>query len=105
MAARLVVFKTVRPSTDVPFFQLPEADRTALRQSVTESNARGAVGERIYGNGLKKVRTLFFPTIAHFNAWNTNSAVAQAAATRQAYNEANGITETRHEVALPNYTL
>lgn len=105
MAAKLVIFKAVRPNTNVSFFSFTEEQKTALQTEATSAGAVSVIGERIYSNGLKKVRTLFFPSIAHYNAWNTNAVISQAHADRAAYNEANGIVETRHEVPMPNYSL
>lgn len=105
MAAKLVIFKSVRPNTNVAFFSTSDAQKATLQAEAAAAGATSVIGERIYSNGLKKVRTLFFPTLAHYNAWNTNAVIGQFHADREAYNTANGITETRHEVPMPNYSL
>ncbi len=105
MAAKLVVYKTIRPNTNVPFFVQSADQKEERNAAIIAAGAPAVVGERTYANGLKKVRTLFFPALDHYNAWKANATVAQLHADRDAYNAANGITETKHEVDMPNYRL
>jgi len=101
MAAKLVVFKSTRPNTNVAFHTYTDAQRAEMRTS----GQIFVVGERIYANGLKKVRTLFFARAAHYDAWRNSALVAARQADRAAYNAANGITEHEHVVDMPNYNL
>jgi hypothetical protein len=66
---------------------------------------RRAAGEANFANGLKKVRTIFFPTVELYNKWESSPTVASIASARAAYNTANGITETKTVIDMPNYTL
>jgi hypothetical protein len=100
MASKLVIIKSVRPSIDVPFFtQSAEA-----KASVQAEEIPVAAGERTFKQGLVKLRTLFFPTLAGYNQWATSSTVATTRAAKAAHDEANGIVETIKEVDLPGYS-
>lgn len=101
MAAKLVVFKSTRPNTNVPFYSMTEAQKAELRSN----GPMAVVGERVYANGLKRVRTLFFARAAHFAEWEASALIAQRTADRAAYNAANGIVEQKHVVDMPNYNL
>jgi hypothetical protein len=101
MAAKLVVFKSTRPNTNVAFYEYTDAQRAELRASAPIS----VIGERVYADGLKKVRTLFFARVAHYDAWKASALVTARQADRAAYNAANGITEHEHVVDMPNYDL
>ena len=101
MAAKLVVLKSTRPNTNVPFYTMTDAQKAEIRAN----GPMAVVGEKIYANGLKRVRTLFFARAAHFAEWEASALVAARNADRAAYNTANGITEQKHVVDMPNYNL
>lgn len=101
MAAKLVIFKSTRPNTNVPFFSFTDSQRVEMRTAGPIS----VVGEKTYANGLKKIRTLFFARASHYDAWLNSALVASRRADRAAYNAANGITEHEHVVDMPNYNL
>lgn len=101
MAAKLVVLKLTRPNTNVPFFTPTEAQKAQLKAE----GPPAIVGEKIYANGLKKIRTLFFARAVHYTEWQNSALVAAARAERNAYNASNGITEHEHVVNMPNYNL
>ncbi|CAB4241770.1 hypothetical protein UFOVP71_308 [uncultured Caudovirales phage] len=99
MASKLVILKQVRPSVDVPFFtQSAEA-----KASVAAENITVVAGERTIGNGLIKLRTLFFPFTGAYDAWVASSAVAAIHAAKAAHNATNNIVESQHEVDMPKY--
>lgn len=101
MSAKLVVYKLTRPNTNVPFYNASEAQKAQLKNE----GPPAVVGEKIYANGLKKIRTLFFPRTMHYNEWRNSALIAAHRADRDAYNAANGITEQEHVVDMPNYSL
>lgn len=105
MGAKLVIIKQVRPNTGVAFFSRSDAQKAATRTALATEGIRSSAGESNFANGLKKVRTLFFPTVELYNKWESSPTVASLTSERAAYNTANGITETKTVVDLPNYTL
>lgn len=105
MGAKLVIIKQTRPNTGVAFFARSAEQKAASRQALATEGVRSSAGETNFSNGLKKVRTLFFPTVELYNKWESSPTVAAIFAARAAYNTANGITETKTVVDMPNYTL
>jgi len=99
MAAKLVIIKQKRASADVSFY-IPT---TEVRAAATAAPVIAVAGERNIGNGLVKIRTLFFPSPERFAEWETNQAVQNLIAARQAYNTANGITEKVTVIDMPNF--
>lgn len=102
MAAKLVIIKQKRASTDVPFFAASEAQKAAVAADTT---VKAVTGERHFKGGLTKVRTIFFPSVELFDAWQASSAVQAAHAARAAHNEANGITESQRVIDMPNLVV
>jgi hypothetical protein len=101
MAAKLVVLKSTRPNTNVPFYTMTAEQKAEIRSN----GPIATVGEKIYANGLKRVRTLFFARASQFADWEASALVAARNADRAAYNTANGIVEHKHVVDMPNYNL
>ena len=101
MAAKLVIIKQKRESTDVAFF----AASAETKAAVQAAGLKGIVGERNFKGGLTKIRTLFFPTVELFDAWAADATVQAAHAERAAFNEANGITETQRVIDMPNLVV
>lgn len=99
MAAKLVIVKQKRASTDVAFFVAP-AD---LKAAATASGTVAITGERNVGNGLVKIRTIFFPNPERFTEWEANQAVQNLIAARSAHNTANNITERTTVIDMPNF--
>ena len=99
MASKLVILKQVRPSIDVPFFtQSAEAKATVAAEEIVV-----VAGERTTGHGLIKLRTLFFPYKAAYDAWVASSAISAVHAAKATHNAAHNIVETQHEVDMPKY--
>lgn len=99
MASKLIIVKTVRQSTDVPFF----AQDPAVKAAAQAENIPVVVGERVFKNGLVKLRTLLFPSVAAHEQWTTSATMITARANKTAYNEANGHVETSKEVNFTNF--
>lgn len=99
MAAKLVIVKQKRASTDVAFFTAP----TDLKASAMASGTVAVTGERNIGNGLVKIRTVFFPSQERFAEWEANQAVQTLIAARTAYNTANNIAEKVTVIDMPNF--
>lgn len=102
MAAKLVIIKQKRETADVEFFATSAEQKAALA-SLTDVKA--VVGERNFKTGLVKIRTLFFPTVELFDAWAADATVAAIKAERDAYNAANGITESERVIDFPNLVV
>lgn len=102
MAAKLVIIKQKRPSTDVAFFVASAETKAAI---AALPNVKGVVGERNFKGGLTKIRTLFFPTVELYDAWAADATIQAAVAERAAFNEANGITETQRVIDMPNLSV
>lgn len=102
MAGKLVVFKSVRSSLDKPFFLLTEAQKEELKNN---PGAGAVVGERLYANGLTKIRAVFFPTVESFNEWNASQLIKNLAASRSAHNAQNGIVETMTVTDVADFNL
>lgn len=102
MAAKLVIIKQKRETADVAFFA-PSVEQKASLAALTDVKA--VVGERNFKGGLTKIRTLFFPTVELFDAWKANETVAAVKADRDAYNTANGITESERVIDFPNLVV
>lgn len=102
MAAKLVIQKQKRESTEVAFFTTT-AEQKASIAALTDVKA--VVGERNFKGGLTKIRTIFFPTVELFDAWQANETVNGIKAQRSAYNEANGITESERVIDMPNLVV
>lgn len=101
MAAKLVIIKQVRSTLDVPFFSLNDAQKQTLKDAGTVAS----IGERLFARGFKKIRTLFFPTVELYDAWEANETIKALTAAREAYNTEKGIIERKHVIDLPGYTL
>lgn len=99
MAAKLVIQKQKRESTDVAFFQTTAEQKAAV---AALTDVKAVVGERNFKGGLTKIRTIFFPTVELFDAWQADQTVAGIKASRSVYNADNGITETERVVDMPN---
>jgi hypothetical protein len=99
MAAKLVIIKQKRTSTDVAFFVPP----TDLKASAVAAGTVAVAGERNIKNGLVKIRTLFFPNLERFAEWEASQAIQNLIAARTAYNTANSITERVSVIDLPNF--
>lgn len=101
MAAKLVIIKQVRSTLDVPFFCLNDEQKQLLKDAGTVAS----IGERLFARGFKKLRTLFFPTVELYDAWEANETIQALTAARAAYNTEKGITERKIVIDLPGYTL
>jgi len=101
MAAKLVIIKQIRSSLDIPFFRLDDTQKQSLKDAGTVAT----VGERLFARGFKKVRTLFFPTVELYDAWEANASIQSLTAARAAYNTEKGIVERKVVIDLPGYTL
>ena len=99
MAAKFVIMKQKRASTDVPFFVAP----SDLKAAATAAPVVCVAGERNVSNGLVKIRTLFFPNPERFAEWETNQAIQTLIAARSAYNTANNIAEKTTVIDMPNF--
>jgi hypothetical protein len=102
MAAKLVIIKQKRASTDVAFFAASAEQKAAVS---ADTSVRGVAGERNFKGGLTKIRTIFFPSVELFDAWAASDAVQAAKAARSAYNAANGITEHERVIDMPNLVV
>ena len=71
MAAKLVIVKQKRETTDVEFFTATEEMKAAVTADTT---VRGIAGERNFKGGLTKIRTIFFPTVELYDAWVASTA-------------------------------
>ncbi len=89
--AKLVVFKAVRPNTNVDFFVQTDAEKAGL----VDLGVYNLVADRVSANSLSKVRTVFFPADADFNTWNTSAINASIEARKAAEYQTSGVTETR----------
>lgn len=99
MAAKFVIIKQKRASTDVAFFTAP----TDLKAAAMSAGIVCVAGERNVSNGLVKIRTLFFPNPERFAEWEANQACQTLIAARSAYNTANSITERTTVIDMPNF--
>jgi len=99
MACKLVIIKQKRVDTSTAFYLLSAENKTALEAQPSAT----VIGERNIGNGLVKIRTLFFPNPERYDEWQANTTIQGNIATRDAYNTANGITSTTTVIDLPNY--
>jgi hypothetical protein len=98
--AKLVVFKSVRSNTNVDFFVQTEAEKAAL----TMLGLYTIVGERVTPDLLVKTRTVFFPSLADFEAWSASSVQLGVEARKNEQYQASNIAETR-EVFDINFNL
>lgn len=101
MAAKLVIIKQKRPSVDVQFFSSTTEQKAAL----TATNISAVAGERNFKGGLTKIRTIFFPTVELFDAWQANDVASALTAERSAYNASNEITESQRIIDMPNLVV
>ncbi len=102
MAAKLVIQKQKRETTDVAFFATSAEQKAAI---AAQADVKAVAGERNFKGGLTKIRTLFFPTVELFEAWQANETVNGIKAERSAYNAANGITESERVIDMPNLVV
>ena len=99
MACKLVIIKQKRADTSTSFFVLTAENKTALEAQPSAT----VIGERNIGEGLIKIRTLFFPSPERYAEWQTNATIQATIATRDTYNTANGITTSNTVIDLPDY--
>jgi len=101
MPCQFLIIKQIRPSINVPFYAAPEAVKSALRTY----GPPAVVGERNFADGLIRIRTLLFPTVADYQNWLANPVTALNVKHRLAYNDKNGIIETHNTMEMPDYDI
>jgi hypothetical protein len=99
MACKLVIMKQKRADISTPFYQLTSEQKTALEAQP----GAVVVGERNISYGLVKIRTLFFPSLDHYDQWANNSVIQSVIGSRDAYNNAHGIQYVTEVVDLPSF--
>ena len=96
MAGTLVIFKRIRPSKDVAFYQ-PSG---TLQAQVDMEKLTAGTSQTVIGNGLVQIRTVYFFTVGDYTAWSSSPGVAAIAQARTQYHTDNGITEFKEVVNL-----
>ena len=91
MPCKLLIIKQTRKLSTTPFYSTPEAAKVALRLY----GPPAVVGERNFADGLVRVRTLLFPTVADYENWLVNPVTAMNVVDRVRYNNLNAIIETQ----------
>lgn len=101
MPCQFLIIKQIRPSAAVPFYSASEAVKNALRTY----GPPAVVGERNFADGLIRIRTLLFPTVADYQNWLSNPVTSLNVKDRQIYNDKNGIVETHNTIEMPDYDI